>query len=111
MIKSDTLAATHIMVFIVTALIPQLNAIRSAHVATGFGNIIGNKGATQVSFNLGKTSFHFINAHLASGMKKQAERTKSFERILNDNQISRRSPVKVFPGPIDQHTFFFGDLN
>lgn len=107
MIKAETLAATHIMVFMIASLVKVVRNIRAAHVPTGIGNVLGNKGATEVCFTLGTTSFLFISAHLASGMKKTDLRTQSFQRILRDRQISRGAPVfDTF-----DHIFFFGDLN
>ena len=38
--------------------------IESDEVATGFGNLIGNKGGIGISFKFFQKSFLFINCHL-----------------------------------------------
>jgi hypothetical protein len=43
MVAAHALAATHIAVFVVVELLPMVRDVRSAHVATGVGNVLGNK--------------------------------------------------------------------
>ena len=48
-VAAHALAATHIAVFVVVELLPLVRNVRSAHVATGVGNVLGNKGGVAVS--------------------------------------------------------------
>jgi len=41
--------------------------VESASVATGVGQVLGNKGAVGICFDFGSTSLLFVNCHL-SGM-------------------------------------------
>merc|ERR1719238_1381090 len=84
--------------------------VRTAHVATGFCNILGNKGAVQVAFSIGKTSFLCVNAHLTPHAKKLKERTKSFDRILNASPMKKSSGSNGVHEEYDR-VFFMGDLN
>lgn len=43
MVAAHALAATHIAVFVVVELLSLVRHVRSAHVATGVGNVLGNK--------------------------------------------------------------------
>lgn len=110
LVGHHTMSAIHIMVFIHRYLWRYCWNIRTAQVKTGFSNMLGNKGGSQVGFSLGHTSLLFINAHLAAHAKKMVERTKSFTRILHD------SPLKCQKEGIGIHeefdrVFFMGDLN
>lgn len=53
MVAAHALAATHIAVFVRQELLPLVRHVRSAHVATGFGNKIGNKGGVAVGLSIG----------------------------------------------------------
>eukprot|EP00435_Cladocopium_sp_Y103_P016190 s1726_g4.t1 len=48
MIGSNTMSAVHLMVFLHRTLWKYCAEVVTCHVATGFANVIGNKGSTQV---------------------------------------------------------------
>uniref|UniRef100_A0A7S2FMP2 Inositol polyphosphate-related phosphatase domain-containing protein n=1 Tax=Alexandrium andersonii TaxID=327968 RepID=A0A7S2FMP2_9DINO len=110
MIGSHNMSAVHVMVFLHRYLWKFCWDIKTAQVATGFGNLIGNKGGTQVGFRLGRTSVLFVNAHLAAHAGKMKERTQSLARILVDSPMRKD---KEATGVHDQYdrVFFMGDLN
>jgi hypothetical protein len=54
----------HLIIFCHSSVKNLISDAVTAKVATGFGNIVGNKGGLGVSFTLGKTSLLFINSHL-----------------------------------------------
>ena len=97
-----------IIIIVHRAHVCKISHLHSQVVPTGKGNIIGNKGATAISFQFQETSFAFINAHLAARAEKFERRAKNFARIIKNLELGR-------PG-LDvlhqfTHTFFFGDLN
>lgn len=110
MVGAHTLNAIHIMVFMHRYLWKYTWDIRTAHVATGFANIVGNKGGIQVSLSIGRTSFLFTNCHLAAHQNKMKERTENMRRILHDSPLRRQ---KEGLGVHDEHdhVFFMGDMN
>lgn len=110
LVGSHTLSAIHIMVFIHRYLWRYCWNVRTAHVATGIGNVMGNKGGAQVAFDLGHTSILFINAHLAAHMNKMSERTKNFTRILRDSPFKKEKAGPGIHAEFDR-VFFMGDLN
>ncbi|KAA6328885.1 MAG: hypothetical protein EZS28_053668, partial [Streblomastix strix] len=52
LLRSCTLVAIHLAVYIRRKFMPHITCIRNSSIATGFGNIIGNKGAVAVAFCL-----------------------------------------------------------
>jgi phosphatidylinositol-bisphosphatase len=117
---SHTLNAIHVMVLLHRYVWKYSWDIRTAQVATGFANLIGNKGGTQVSFNIGKTSLLFTNCHLAAHQDKMKERTENMRRILQEsplrrcckpsNKESKYSKAAGIHEEFDR-VFLFGDLN
>jgi len=110
MAGSHNMSAIHVMVFIHRYLWRYCWDIKTGQVATGFANLLGNKGGTQVALRIGHTSFLFVNAHLAAHQKKMRERTQNLTRILADSPIRH---AKVGDGVHDEYdrVFFMGDLN
>jgi len=110
MIAACNMSAIHVMVFLHRHLWRYCSDIRTAQVATGFANFVGNKGGTQIGFNLGRTSMLFVNAHLAAHAGKMKERTMSLARILADSPIRKAKSGSGVHEDYDR-VFFMGDLN
>jgi hypothetical protein len=79
-IGSQTLVAIHLAVFVRVPLLPLVSSVQTAHVSTGAMNI-GNKGAAAVALSVGRTSFLFVNAHLAAHQERLEQRNADFHRI------------------------------
>ena len=77
-------------------IIPLITNIQSNHVATGIMNTIGNKGGIGICFNVGKTSFLFVNWHLASGEsnKRDKRRAEDFNNIDLRMKLPYRYNIK-----------------
>lgn len=110
MIGSNNMSAIHVMVCIHRYLWKYCWDATTAQVATGLCNRVGNKGGTQVGFNIGNTSILCVNAHLAAHQNKMNERTKHFERILADSPMKKASASTGVHEEYDR-VFFMGDLN
>ena len=74
MIGSVCLQATHLVVFSHKRISPLIYNIKTDLIATGFKNMIGNKGAVKIQFDMVDTSMCFINVHLHSGIDGVAKR-------------------------------------
>lgn len=112
LVASHTLNAIHIMVLIHRYTWKYSWDIRTAQVITGFANIVGNKGGTQIGLSIGRTSFLFINCHLAAHQKKMKERTENMRRILQDSPLRRKGCEKSSSVHEEyDRVFLFGDLN
>lgn len=110
MIGSNTMSAVHLMVFLHRTLWKYCAEVVTCHVATGFANVIGNKGSTQVAFRLGNTKLLFMNCHLAAHADKMQERTQSMHRILETSPMRKRKDMSGVHREFDR-VFFMGDLN
>lgn len=89
MVGSHTLNAIHLMVLAHRSLWQYIWDVRTACVATGFANVVGNKGGAQVAFRLAQTSFLFAGAHLTAHAEKMEQRTQNLARILQDSPLRR----------------------
>mmetsp|Transcript_6208 Transcript_6208/g.12315 ORF Transcript_6208/g.12315 Transcript_6208/m.12315 type:complete len:487 (-) Transcript_6208:42-1502(-) len=125
-LRSHTLQATHLIVMIHSALLPFISNPSSLAVATGLslqgtGQQLGNKGGIGISFKVGRTSFCFINAHLAAHQKAFEKRTAEFVKISQEVAKALGKAEKNAGGEdaIDanplcnsfDHVFWSGDMN
>ncbi|GBG24218.1 Inositol polyphosphate 5-phosphatase, putative [Hondaea fermentalgiana] len=95
MLRSHTLQATHLIVFVRKELLPVLSNVGSAAVATGYKDTFGNKGGVGVSFNLGRTSFLFIASHFEAHQNRVKQRNDHFHRI--DGLLALPPGVRLKP--------------
>ena len=130
-VQSETMAAIHLAVFILSELKPFLKGVQFGHVATGIGSVIGNKGGVGIGILLNQTSLLFVNSHFTAHQRKVAERNNDFHRIHNEldlkgfdtdrkgtliynnnNEISRYRCVDASSvSDRFDYTFWAGDLN
>ena len=90
------------------------SSVESGTEATGFGYVIGNKGASALSFSACGVSLCFITAHLAAhrGSKKFTERNKNVYQILSRLLSSSDETLREIDlSSRFDFIFFFGDLN
>jgi len=118
MLKSHSMNALHLTVFINKSLFGSIRGIESAEVKTGLGNILGNKGGIGISVKIYNTSFLFINCHLASGQKNIRQRNEDFEKILSEmelprERIAQERKIKQKSNLVDRFDYIFwsGDFN
>ena len=64
MVRSATMVALHLAVFIKRKYVPYITGIESDALPLGFSGKLGSKGAVSVSFKLAGQSMLFINCHL-----------------------------------------------
>ena len=86
MIRSHTLQAIHLALFVHRALIPFICGVRSMCVARGKKVIprfrrMGNKGAVGVHLRIGSTRLVFVSCHLAAHQNEIARRNEDFRKI------------------------------
>jgi hypothetical protein len=70
------------------AILNFISNVQSHAVATGIYNTLGNKGGIGITLSIGKTSFCFVNAHLAAHQDQIDRRTVEFATI--SNQVAAR---------------------
>mmetsp|Transcript_24339 Transcript_24339/g.35686 ORF Transcript_24339/g.35686 Transcript_24339/m.35686 type:complete len:505 (+) Transcript_24339:266-1780(+) len=92
-LRSHTLQATHIMVFVHAAIMPMVSEVSSAAVACGVANKLGNKGGVAVSMKIADSRFVIVNAHLAAHQNDVDERNAQIAKIFAElpSLLVRRS--------------------
>ncbi len=87
----------------------KVSNVRKASVATGIGNVIGNKGGCFVSMNFNETSLCFVGCHLAAREERFEQRCQNVQQILQG--INAEQPSGLGPDTWFDHVFWTGDLN
>jgi endonuclease/exonuclease/phosphatase family metal-dependent hydrolase len=114
MVHSVALQATHLVVFASLKLSSVLTDVKSADLALGFNNSLGNKGACKIAFKLGNTSLCFLTAHLHSGQNATEKRNLDWsflEKNLIHNQDGSKSKSTITPVFCYDAIVLMGDLN
>lgn len=97
-VATHTLAAIHLALFARRSLAGSIRCVRTAHVATGIANTLGNKGGVGISVAIGRTSLLLVNSHLAAHQNAVEQRNADYLRI--DSQMPLRPAGVAIPsGP------------
>ncbi|GMH38325.1 hypothetical protein BSKO_06209 [Bryopsis sp. KO-2023] len=93
-IASSNLAAIHLVVFVRSEHAQYLRSVRMSKVATGVGNIVGNKGGVAASLLFpGGRKVLLISSHLAAHDGKVQERNDDYNRIRRGLFESRQNLI------------------
>jgi len=106
MIKSHTLQAINIILFVHKSLEPLIGGVQSGVVATGLKVVatnMGNKGGVGICFNFASTSYLFVAAHFAAGQKQVENRNRDYDRITKE--------LSLVPSVADEKTKSMPNLN
>lgn len=82
LIASQTLCAIHLIIFIRSELIAHVSQVKVNTVKTGAKNLLGNKGAVGIWFNIYNLQIMIINCHLAALQGRSEQRNLDFERCV-----------------------------
>jgi len=91
LISSETLCAIHLVIFIKECLIKNVTKVRVNKVKTGAKNLLGNKGAVGISFNIFNLSIMIINCHLAAYQRRSIQRNIDFQRCVTQMSTNYQS--------------------
>lgn len=77
-------------------------------MATGFANIVGNKGGVAVSLRVNDTSMCFVNSHLPARAERLVNRNQDYQGLVEGLSLAlkRVDVMNQF-----HHLFWLGDLN
>ncbi|OMJ77945.1 hypothetical protein SteCoe_22339 [Stentor coeruleus] len=103
---AGSLGATHLVIFAHVSLYDLLTPPIIKNISTGVGNIIANKGAVSISFNISQTSLLFVGCHLAAGQNSIAKRNSDFRRIEKEILKDSEKASEIFDVCV-----YIGDLN
>ena len=112
-VEEEGMVAMHVVAFIRKSLYPLLTACEKGRVATGVGNVIGNKGGVAIGLTLGTTSLLFINAHFAAHHHAVDQRNADFHKINAKLPLKGNASTTASPLVCERfdRTFWLGDLN
>ncbi len=96
-------------VFVAKKHAHKISNVRKASVATGIGNVIGNKGGCFVSLSFNETSLCFVGCHLAAREERYEQRCTNVQQILQG--INAEQPAGLGPDTWFDYVFWTGDLN
>ncbi|KAJ3254954.1 hypothetical protein HK103_006751 [Boothiomyces macroporosus] len=113
-LQAETLVQLNLVVYVKKQYISYVGQIQTGKLATGIGNVVGNKGAVGIAIQFGSSSILLVNAHMTAHEGKVVARNREFHRInsqlplygINDKD---RRKMHVFDRY--DYTFFIGDLN
>ena len=102
LIASETLCAIHLVIFIRSTLIKDVSKVKVNTVKTGAKNLLGNKGAVGIYFNIFNLSIMIINSHLAALQGRSEQRNIDFLRIITQmNSNYQNFDFIVFMGDLN----------
>jgi Endonuclease/Exonuclease/phosphatase family 2 len=86
----------------------RVTNIDSDTLATGVGDVLGNKGAVAVSFDYDDTSLCFVCSHLAARAERVPQRAEMYSKIVRGIKLGHpdHNMLAQF-----HHVFWLGDLN
>ena len=104
LVRSETMQALHVVVFVHRAILPFLKLVTTGSVPTGIRikptNVrLGNKGGVGIKFCLGKTNFAFVTCHLSAHQHRVQRRNQDFREInslMNTKTKSDRAVSVVY---------------
>lgn len=115
LISQRSFGGIHLAIFLRAELAPTISCVRSSNVATGFANVLSNKGAVGICLKVCGRSLAFVSCHLAAHQEKVEERNADFHRIDQGLPLECTLSAKFPAGtPLEERfdsVFWLGDLN
>lgn len=97
-----------LMVLIRRELAHNVSNVEMGSIATGVGDVLGNKGGVALSMNYGESSLCFVSSHLAARAERVQQRAENVIKIVKQLRLARKE-IDIL-SQFD-HLFWFGDLN
>lgn len=113
LLKYKRLQGIYICIFIRTHLQQWINykTIKCKAIRTGIANLYGNKGAVGISFNICRTSFCFVNVHLAASRSYKYLKDRIEDLVLIVQNLELGSSLYIDFLYQFHAMFLLGDLN
>ncbi|KAF8820867.1 endonuclease/exonuclease/phosphatase domain-containing protein [Cardiosporidium cionae] len=107
-IQSCAMLGLYISVYIREGLKDFVSGVDVSSIKVGLKGNRGNKGAVCVRFLVGRSSFCFINVHLAAGENSLQERIQQMQQIMKQAYQTSRYYIE----PLDHdYVILIGDFN
>lgn len=88
----------------------RVNSVETNLLALGVMNLIGNKGALILKFNLYERNFLFLNSHLVAGAWKGQQRCDMMSDALRGISLQNQKD-RFEPDAVNDYCFLMGDMN
>ena len=95
-VEEEGMVAMHVVVFVRKRLAHLVTGVERGKVATGVGDMLGNKGGVAIGMSVGATSFLFVCSHFAAHQHRVDERNADFHKI-NSRLTLRSKPTPPTP--------------
>ena len=110
LVKYWCLWEMRLAVFVRSGLAKAVSGVAAQTVATGIGNMLGNKGGVCISLTLHHTQLCFINCHLAAHQENTALRNANARSIFKSLKVAGSGGADDVTNAF-HHVFLAGDLN
>ena len=115
-VAGTSLMYIRMAVFVRRELYYDIVHVKKDSEATGIGNMIGNKGAVAISFQLNESRFCFVGSHLAAHQTKVELRNANVREIVKGIKLKAGEFPKANEQTFDithrfHYLFWCGDLN
>lgn len=106
-VRSHRLWDIVLVILIRIELASKVSNVEMATVATGIGDVLGNKGGVGISFRYEDTSLCFVVSHLAARFERVQQRRENYFKIVRGLRLGNAIDcLSQF-----DHTIWLGDLN
>ena len=120
-VEEEGMVAMHVVAFMRKRLMHLVSGVERGRVATGVGDVLGNKGGVAISLSVGSTSLLFVNSHFAAHQHRVEERNADFHKVnsrltlrsragASTTSSSSASTAPLVCNRFDR-VFWLGDLN
>lgn len=106
LLRVEQVSSMLILFFVKSDKAKYVKQVEGASKKTGFGGMAGNKGGVAIRFKFDKTSFCFVNMHLAAGVNNIEDRRSDYENIRRGILFSRSNTINNHDS-----IFWLGDTN
>ena len=110
LVKYWCLWEMRLAVFVRAGLVKAVSGVAAQTVATGIGNMLGNKGGVCITLTLHHTQLCFVNCHLAAHQENTALRNANCRSIFKSLKVSGSGGADDVTNAY-HHVFLAGDLN
>lgn len=111
LVSSLSLREIRLVIFARASCARHIKNVTTDTVATGIGDVVGNKGGTVISFDYAHTRLCFVNCHLAAHQDMTTARNADMCRVIKSLKYPMGKRCSGDLLTCFHHVFVLGDLN
>jgi len=110
-VHSESMAGLNLVILHKKSINLKSTVLGSGVLATGFANVVGNKGAVWIALTIGEEQLIFVNSHFHAHHDEVKKRNEDFAQITEGiSEVFSKVHGKGLTEKFD-HVFWMGDLN